>query len=304
MNRLTRGHDTDGEKLARLKRDASVMQELWGDALARDPFHNYNFAPNRLGPVFASPTLRPQAVDALWCRRRRGIGMTGASDRTARSAAVAGARLPCACTTRAPARPVLSDWNARAGGDRARGVPAPKETPSSSWAVRPPALGRPPAVAPVARSWLAGNRACRESPGAHPPTSPSSPPAEKGGENSIPTDGDYWIPNNSRGALAILGPAGITWARSVAFGASTPWKRIRCNRGRGTSAAGRCMNSSGDITMWVVPSCQADFRRSTTLPVRFNCSRSLAIAGRVMYRHSCSSRWRASRRRSVLRHAD
>ena len=28
-------------------------------------------------------------------------------------------------------------------------------------------------------------------------------------------------------------------ARSVEFGASTPWKRISCNRGRGTSAASR-----------------------------------------------------------------
>jgi len=38
--------------------------------------------------------------------------------------------------------------------------------------------------------------------------------------------------------------------RSLAQDASTPWKRIRCNRGRGTSAASRCMNSSGDITIW------------------------------------------------------
>ena len=27
--------------------------------------------------------------------------------------------------------------------------------------------------------------------------------------------------------------------RNFAFGASTPWKRIRCKRGRGTSAASR-----------------------------------------------------------------
>ena len=43
-------------------------------------------------------------------------------------------------------------------------------------------------------------------------------------------------------------------ARNVALGASTPWKRIRCSLGRGTSAARRCMSSSGDITIWVVPS--------------------------------------------------
>lgn len=47
---------------------------------------------------------------------------------------------------------------------------------------------------------------------------------------------------------------GIISERSFAFGASTPWKRMRLSLGRGTSAANRCMNSSGDRTMWVVPS--------------------------------------------------
>jgi len=42
--------------------------------------------------------------------------------------------------------------------------------------------------------------------------------------------------------------------RSVALGARTPWKRMRWSLGRGTSAARRCINSSGDITTWVVPS--------------------------------------------------
>ena len=50
---------------------------------------------------------------------------------------------------------------------------------------------------------------------------------------------------------------GTTSARSLALGASTPWKRIKCSRGRGTSAASRCMNSSGDITRCVVPSRRA-----------------------------------------------
>jgi hypothetical protein len=45
-----------------------------------------------------------------------------------------------------------------------------------------------------------------------------------------------------------------TCARIFALGASTPWKRIRCSLGLGTSAARRCMNSSGDITRCVVPS--------------------------------------------------
>jgi len=33
-------------------------------------------------------------------------------------------------------------------------------------------------------------------------------------------------------------------ARSLALGASTPWKRIRCTRGRGTSAARRFRGSA------------------------------------------------------------
>ena len=72
----------------------------------------------------------------------------------------------------------------------------------------------------------------------------------------------------SAGGTACAGAwasCGTTSARNLAFGASTPWlaqrgsahlakgsyadtKRIRCSRGLGTSAASRCMNSSGDIT--------------------------------------------------------
>jgi len=53
------------------------------------------------------------------------------------------------------------------------------------------------------------------------------------------------------------------------------------------------MNSSGDITMWVVPSRQAVLSLSTTCPALLICTRSLASAGRVMVRHSCFSRWRS-----------
>ncbi len=35
------------------------------------------------------------------------------------------------------------------------------------------------------------------------------------------------------------GPCGTTSERSLAFGADTPWNRIRCSLGRGTSAASR-----------------------------------------------------------------
>jgi predicted MFS family arabinose efflux permease len=78
------------------------------------------------------------------------------------------------------------------------------------------------------------------------------------------------------------GSCGTTSARSLTLGASTPWKRIRCSRGLGTSAASRCMNSSGDITRWVVPSRQAVLSLSTTCPAALVCTRSLASAGRVM----------------------
>jgi len=74
---------------------------------------------------------------------------------------------------------------------------------------------------------------------------------------------------------------GTTCARSLALGVRTPWfaqrgsahfakrsyadtKRIRCSLGLGTSAASRCMNSSGDITRWVVPSRQGVLSLSTT----------------------------------------
>ena len=71
-------------------------------------------------------------------------------------------------------------------------------------------------------------------------------------------------------------------------------KRIRCSRGRGTSAASRCMNSSGDITKWVVPSRLGVLSLSTPCPAALVCTRSLASAGRVMWQHSCSSAWRSS----------
>ena len=68
------------------------------------------------------------------------------------------------------------------------------------------------------------------------------------------------------------GPCGTTIAAGlaevVADGASTPWKRIRCSRGLGTSAASRCMNSSGGVPWWVVSSRQGVLSFSTTCPGR------------------------------------
>ena len=47
------------------------------------------------------------------------------------------------------------------------------------------------------------------------------------------------------GSVACSAGLGMISLRNFAFGASTPWKRIRCKRGRGTTAARRYMNSSG-----------------------------------------------------------
>jgi len=69
---------------------------------------------------------------------------------------------------------------------------------------------------------------------------------------------------------------------SLAFGASTPWNRMRCSRGRGTSAANRCMNSSGLITRCVVPSRHGVLSLSSTCPAALTCMRSSESAGRVM----------------------
>ena len=57
----------------------------------------------------------------------------------------------------------------------------------------------------------------------------------------------------------MTGLLGVILERILAFGASAPWKRMRLSLGRGTRAARRCMNSSGDITMWVVPSLYGAF---------------------------------------------
>ena len=54
--------------------------------------------------------------------------------------------------------------------------------------------------------------------------------------------------------MARSAGAGTILRRNLALRAKTPWKRIRCKRGRGTRAARRYMNSSGDMTIWVVPS--------------------------------------------------
>ena len=65
------------------------------------------------------------------------------------------------------------------------------------------------------------------------------------------------------------------------------------SRGRGTSAASRCMNSSGRMTKCVVPPRHRVLSFSTTCPAELICTRLSDSAGRVMERHSCSSRRRS-----------
>src|SRR5262245_52319329 len=55
--------------------------------------------------------------------------------------------------------------------------------------------------------------------------------------------------------------AGTILLRNLAFGASTPWNRIRWRRGRGTRAARRYMNSSGSDLELLQAIHDADFRR-------------------------------------------
>jgi len=48
-------------------------------------------------------------------------------------------------------------------------------------------------------------------------------------------------------------PDGVNYARRAAFGANTPWKRVRWARGGGTSAASLAMKSTGSHSTCVVP---------------------------------------------------
>ena len=92
---------------------------------------------------------------------------------------------------------------------------------------------------------------------------------------------------------SLSDPYGTHQRGQLRVGRQHPMEAVRCSRGRGTGAARRCMNSSGDITMCVVPSRQGVLSLSTTCPAALHCTRSLASAARVMVPHSCSSRWRS-----------
>ena len=77
-----------------------------------------------------------------------------------------------------------------------------------------------------------------------------------------------WCPRRVRVIASGLGcrfwRTGNDFRAQLRLGASTPWKRIRCNRGRGTRAASRCMNSSGSRFSQFVcrpNSCSLQLRR-------------------------------------------
>ena len=61
----------------------------------------------------------------------------------------------------------------------------------------------------------------------------------------------------STGTASLAGrlprPEGVSCARRFAFGANTPWKRVRCARGGGTSAASLAMKSTASHSTCVVP---------------------------------------------------
>ena len=54
-----------------------------------------------------------------------------------------------------------------------------------------------------------------------------------------------------------------------------------------------CMKSGPDIARCVEASCQGTFSFSKTRPVSLHRIRLMASAGRVKWRHSCSSAWRS-----------
>jgi hypothetical protein len=86
---------------------------------------------------------------------------------------------------------------------------------------------------------------------------------------------------------------GNRW-RSSTHKRHTHSRSRRCEANCGTSAAGRCMYSSGEITRCVVSSREGIFSVNTPRPAALHCARSLASARRAMQRHSHSSNLRTS----------
>ena len=88
-------------------------------------------------------------------------------------------------------------------------------------------------------------------------------------------------------------------------GSGAAWAVARAHERRPSvaRAASRCMNSSGLITRCVVPSRHGVLSLSSTWPAALSCTLSSASAGRVMVRHSCSSRLRScASTRTAARH--
>ena len=75
---------------------------------------------------------------------------------------------------------------------------------------------------------------------------------------------------------------GTTSERNLAFGAIAPWNLMRCDLGRGTSAASRCMKSSGLITKCVAPSHHGVFTVWPACHAALSGTRSSDSDGRLM----------------------
>jgi len=86
----------------------------------------------------------------------------------------------------------------------------------------------------------------------------------------------------SPSSLAMFGTGsaspGTIWERRAALGASTPWKRMRWSRGRGTRAARRWRNSRcwGQVAFFIiyrcgmVPTRKLYHKASTLTPILLN----------------------------------
>jgi len=95
-------------------------------------------------------------------------------------------------------------------------------------------------------------------------------------------------PSSLEEAVAGSASPGTIWERRAALGASTPWKRMRWSRGRGTSAARRCKNSSGVMTRWVVPSRYGVLSCNTISPALVRIQKIQHHKGPVTSSHKCA----------------
>jgi ATP-binding cassette subfamily F protein 3 len=69
-------------------------------------------------------------------------------------------------------------------------------------------------------------------------------------------------------------PDGVNCARKVALGAKTPWKRVRCARGGGTSAASLAMNCDlDDYAKWLSSRPSGGMRADGVVTIKSNANK-------------------------------